>query len=33
MHGGFKISGCGSGDADDRLHDGINVKIKSGQLI
>ena len=26
VHGGSKICGCGSGDADDRLHDGIEMK-------
>jgi hypothetical protein len=26
VHGGLKISGCGSGDADDRLHGSIEVK-------
>lgn len=26
VHGGFKIWGCGSGDADDRLHGGIEVQ-------
>ena len=25
VHGGFKISGCGCGDADDRFHGGIKV--------
>ena len=26
VHGGPKICGCGSGDADDRWHGGIKVK-------
>jgi hypothetical protein len=26
VHGGSKIRGCGSGDTDDRLHGGIEVK-------
>ena len=32
VHGGSKIRGCGSGDTDDRLHGGIEVK-KLGRLI
>jgi hypothetical protein len=28
VHGGFKICGRGSGDADNRLHGGIEVKKK-----
>jgi hypothetical protein len=26
VHGRFEICGCGSGDADDRLHGGIKVQ-------